>query len=307
VRRRLDVEMVRRGLAASRSEAAMAVGAASLLGSAFHDSVHISAAPKINMQEVVAFLAAGSVGFSKLWWRYKHVRLHHTYPGDPRYDPDIQFGPLARVTSAQQFRPTHKFQHIYIWVLLPFSTLAMLKPAELWQKRVFAQRGALDVAPSSARLIADKYSPFALFWAPIIFTWGAEGFILRYATFSLFVGAIVSITTQVQHNTELSCEGGNEAQRHPLAYQVFASADVRSNRLWWWMCGGANFHVVHHLAPSLSYLELPRVSERLEFLLDSHGYSYPAHRSLRAAVASHGRLLKAMSRNETLGGANNGK
>ncbi len=83
--------------------ALFAVATVSLLGSWFHDAVHGNVPWSAMAARLVERLGAGPLGISPLWWQYKHVRMHHRYVSNPEFDPDIQFGLLARVSIAQDW------------------------------------------------------------------------------------------------------------------------------------------------------------------------------------------------------------
>jgi fatty acid desaturase len=54
--------------------------------------------------------------------------------------------------------------------------------------------------------------------------------------------------------------------------------------------------VAHHLAPTLTFFELPAVTERLRAELYEAGVELPTHRGLWAALRSHATLLRLLSR-----------
>jgi fatty acid desaturase len=123
------------------------------------------------------------------------------------------------------------------------------------------------------------------------------GALLTFLAFHLVAGVMGAVITQIQHNTALVAGGEMPSNRRPLCEQLFRTSDVGiSTNLWWWICGGVSFHVVHHLAPSLTFLELPAATARLRAALRGWGYELPAHRGLAAAIASHTALLRALSR-----------
>ncbi|MEU1588215.1 fatty acid desaturase [Micromonospora sp. NPDC005710] len=277
-----------------------ALATVSLLGSWFHDSVHRSTCTPRLVAVVLQRLGSSPVGFSPTWWVYKHVRLHHRYPGDPELDPDIQFGSFGRVTPEQKWRVLHSSQHIHMWFLLPFATLNMLKPTEPWLNRRYAQRYGSRATTAGWQFLVDKYCPTIVVWAPVFLVRSFGSAISLFVTFHLVAGTLVSLITQVQHNTRLSVVDDNSwSGRWPLCNQLVRTSDVGTRRgLWWWLCGGVNFHVVHHLAPSLSFLELPSATRRLRAELNDVGLEVPTHKGMLAAIRSHASLIHALSRPE---------
>jgi linoleoyl-CoA desaturase len=269
----------------------------SLLGSWFHDGVHRNPTRARSLGELIAYLAAAPVGFSVSWWRYKHVRLHHSHPSDPRFDPDIQFGLIGRVSSVQQWHPIHRTQHVHMWLLMPLSTLAMLKPSEIWQSRKFSFQTGLHPKRSAYFYLLQRYASLGVVWVPVFTAQSVKHATILFLIFSLLTGSLVSLITQIQHNTDLSDDSPKFSDEFPLCEQLARSTDVAIGRgIWWWICGGVNLHVVHHLAPSVSFLELPEITERLSGHLASCGITIPSHPRLTDAVMSHARLIRKLSR-----------
>ncbi|WP_155370750.1 fatty acid desaturase family protein [Catellatospora vulcania] len=271
----------------------------SLLGSWFHDGVHSSI--RHPLARLLMRLGAAPVGFSPRWWLLKHVRLHHRYPGNPEFDPDIQLGYVVRVSALQPWRRRHRTQHLHIWPLYALATLNILKPEEARVVGRYARLIELRRPPPGWLLLVDKYVPFALVWTPLVLTHGAGNALRVFIAFHLVAGVLASLITQVQHNTALSGDAVGRSPGLPLCEQLLRTTDVGHGRgVWWWLCGGVNFHIVHHLAPTLTFFELPEVSARLRAALREAGYELPAHAGLWAAVRSHHRLLRQLSRPEGL-------
>lgn len=128
-----------------------AIADVALLGSWFHDIVHMTKKSRTCGLRTLVRMISAPVGFGPLWWSYKHVRMHHRYVANPEFDPDIQFGYIARVSPAQTWHPIHAAQPIYLWLLLPFSTLNMLKPAELARARNFRKYRGIGRPPCAGR------------------------------------------------------------------------------------------------------------------------------------------------------------
>jgi linoleoyl-CoA desaturase len=274
-----------------------AIANVSLVGSWFHDSVHRNSVHMTPALLALQRMVAGPLGFSPLWWKYKHVRLHHRFPGNPEFDPDIQFEHVGRVSPAQRWRPMHRTQHLHMWLLLPFSTLNMFKPGELWMVGRFARRTGIVSAHTRWAYMIDKYVPALVFWVPVLVVLPLRSAMVTFLFFHLVAGTAVSLITQVQHNTLASIGDENIARLWPLSDQLLRTTDVgRGTGPWWWICGGVNFHVVHHIAPTLSFLELPEATSRLRARLHGIGFELPTHRGMYAAIRSHAALVRSLAR-----------
>jgi linoleoyl-CoA desaturase len=272
----------------------------SLTGSWFHDQVHRHPSRRTLGGRLLMRLGSAPVGLSPLWWSYKHVRLHHRYPSDPRYDPDIQFGAIGRVVAEQPWRRPHRYQHYYMWVLLPFSTINMLKPAESVQARKYSKATGISSGFPIRALYLDKYLPLLGFWSAFTFVVGPRRALICFVGTQLTAGLLVSLITQVQHNTLLTRNVPTDVPaQFACCRQIFLSSDVGDRRnLWWWLCGGVSFHSVHHLIPTLDYRRTPAATHRLRATMSELGYSLPSHPGLFAAISSHGRLIRELSQRD---------
>jgi linoleoyl-CoA desaturase len=68
----------------------------------------------------------------------------------------------------------------------------------------------------------------------------------------------------------------------------------RGNRLLCWYGGGLNFQVEHHLFPRTCSVHYPAISPIVEEVAREFGVPYNAQPTLRAAIASHYRMLKKL-------------
>jgi len=268
----------------------------SLLGAEFHDIVHLPVSQRRIADHILLLMSAAPVGVSPLWWSYKHVRLHHRFPSSPEFDPDIQFKWIGRVSPQQRFRPLHRWQHLYFWALLPFSTINMLKPGEPFQATRFSRATGISASFSARQVLVDKYFGFIVFWGAIVGATDVRWTAIVFIVFFLTTGLAVSLITQVQHNTMATIELSESVPSDSLLRQVMSSSDVgREHTPWWFLCGGVNIHAAHHLAPTVSHLRTPTLTHELEAVLAKHGLHLPHHGSMLAAVKSHYQLVKYLS------------
>ena len=78
-------------------------------------------------------------------------------------------------------------------------------------------------------------------------------------------------------------------------HQAQATLDFgRPNRILRWPLGGLNFHLEHHLFPTICHVHYPAITKIVEQACRDHGVEYAEHQSFRAGFAAHYRWLRRM-------------
>ena len=100
----------------------LALGLIATATSVFHDGNHASFSRSRTVNRLAGY-TGDLLGASSWIWRFKHNNLHHGNTNVDGADTDIDQAPLARLSPGQDWRPWHRYQHIYMWVLYGFLTL----------------------------------------------------------------------------------------------------------------------------------------------------------------------------------------
>lgn len=269
--------------AASVSMGVLQVG---LVATLFHECVHRNLSLPRSSQDWLARAVGAPLGLSLAWWRIKHVRLHHPHVGLIEIDPDIQFAAIARVKSDQEWRRQYRFQALHGPIACMLIGINMLSPKDLRRVTEHQQRRYVV-------LLLEKYGPFALVWTPVIWKLGLARGALVFLLFELTAGALGSVVVQLQHNTTLANRRSRRSLSSKFERQFFSTADTRSPLgVWWWLSGGTSRHVVHHLCPNLTYVQLPRATR----IVRSYRVDWPEHRNVFGALAAHIRLISQLAK-----------
>jgi linoleoyl-CoA desaturase len=278
----------------------LALATAGIGFSVMHDANHgaYSRSPRVNR---AWGLALDFVGASSYLWRFKHNVHHHTYANVDGMDADIDAGPFLRLAPTQRRRALHRYQHLYAWPL--YGVLAVkwwfvddvvdLARGRIGQLLIPRPRGlelAAFVAGKAVFVAWAVVVPVLVFrsgWPVALFLCG-----------SLTLGVVLSTVFQLAHAVPDAAFHGAGAGRMPTGWaehQVRATVDFApSNRLLGWYVGGLNFQVEHHLLPDVCHLHYPALAPIVAATCAEHGIPYRTERSLRAAMAAHGRFLRAL-------------
>lgn len=269
-----------------------------------HDANHGAYFRKRRLNHLLGWSADALLGMSSYAWRVKHNVAHHTYTNVDEYDDDITQVPLARLMPVQEPRPWYRLQHLYIWPLyglmgLRWQTLGdvtALVRGGVGRSALRAPRG-WDLAGLAAGKVV--FVGWALALPMLVYPWWLV--LSVYVAFSVVVSLIMAVTFQLAHCVEeadfVTAEQLSAEKRLWAVHEVETTVDFcPRNRALTWLLGGLNFQIEHHLFPGVPHTHYMRIAEIVQRNAREHGVRYTVHRSLRAALRSHYRHLRAMGR-----------
>jgi linoleoyl-CoA desaturase len=286
----------------------MGGGLAGIGMSVMHDGGHKAYSNSKRVNAAMAWML-DVMGASSHIWHHKHNVRHHTYPNVSGSDDDIEIGFVARLAPASPRMWHHRWQHIYMW---PTYGLISIK-WHLFDDFYQLARGRIG----DHAFPRPKGRAAVLFWLgkATFFGWALVlplvvmpvEFALAFYLVSQFVeGLILAVTFQLAHCVEeasyLSPPAGEaplriDFARHQLATTIDFAPD---NRFATWYLGGLNFQAVHHLFPRICHVHYPAISRLIAETCADHGVPYAPAPSIRAALGSHYRWLKALGRGDAV-------
>ena len=270
-----------------------------------HDANHgaFARSPRLNR---LAACTADLLGASSSIWRFTHNNLHHGNPNVVGVDPDIDQAPFGRLTPEQPWRRWHRYQHAYLWFLYGFLALRWFLYAdlvELGRRRRHPSQGrsrrrdvAGVVTGKGVHLTWALLVPLALhrWWVVLAF----------YLVCSWLIGFALAIVFQVAHCNdrvafapETAARRGQDFASHQLTTTANVATDTSSaSAVAAWFVGGLHHQIEHHLLPRLPHTAYAAVARRLREKCNEHALPYHVHTGFVAALASHARWLRLMSR-----------
>jgi fatty acid desaturase len=93
--------------------------------SVMHDSNHRALTRSARLNRVLGY-SAEVLGASSWLWRFTHNHLHHGNTSVVGVDSDISQASFARLAPGQPWRPWHKYQHSYLWLVCGFLAIKWL-------------------------------------------------------------------------------------------------------------------------------------------------------------------------------------
>jgi linoleoyl-CoA desaturase len=284
--------------------AALVLGTTLTAFCVMHDANHGAYFRKRRFNHLMGWTADSLLGLSSYAWRVKHNVAHHTYTNIDGYDADITQVPLLRFMPQQVSRPWYRLQHYYIW---PLYGLMALRWQTIGDVAAFFRgrigRSALRVPGGwdLSGLVAGKaiFVAWAIVVPMLVYPWWAV--VAGYLAFSMLVSVIMAVTFQLAHCVEeadfATAEQVSAEKRLWAVHEVESTVDFcPRNPVLTWVLGGLNYQIEHHLFPRVPHTHYARIAEIVQRNARRHGVRYVVHHSLRSALRSHYRHLRAMGR-----------
>ncbi len=267
--------------------------------------VHEGAHGSYSSNRTINWLAgstAALIGASQMIWHYKHNVLHHTYTNVEEMDSDIQ-GNMLRRSHLQEWRPWHRFQHLYAFPLYSLMTLKVMYDD---CHRILSGRIGNYSLPKPSP------SQHANFWLTKVFYLGIALVLpLFFNTWwhvlvvLLLINLVVGLTLALVFVLHHTVEGTAFASPDPKSgameqewavHQVETTANFAPrSKLAAWYLGGLNFQIEHHLFPGVCHLHYPRLTKMVEETCRDFSVRYLSYPSFLAALQSHYRYLKTLA------------
>lgn len=241
------------------------------------------------------------MGANSYVWKIRHTRLHHNYPNVMGWDSDIDQSPLARVFPHGPFSKIHKYQHIYLPVLYLLYLLNWLLVRDFKdffnKKRVIWKVVEIPKIEFVKLFIFKAFFLFYLIVLPVLVTsvtWkhSLTAFLIMIFTstvFSLLI--LLSPHANIDHDFPLPDEN-NHMSSSWFMHQISHTNDVTHDN-WFirFFMGSFNYHVVHHIFPTISHTFYPDVTVILKEEAKKHNLPYKSFPLLHT-LKNHYLLLK---------------
>ena len=237
------------------------------------------------------------LGGNAHFWKVKHNINHHTYTNIEGHDADIDVGPLMRLHENQPKYWFHRFQHYY-WILLyGISYIAWVFYQDFL--KYFTNRIAATI-DFPQQLKAREHFIFwltkllyvAMYIALPVIVVGWLNALVGFLIVAFVCGIATSVVFQLAHVVEgtsfpVKDESGNIGQEWVL-HQLSSTANFATrNRVYFWLLGGLNFQIEHHLFPRVSHIHYPQISRLVKETCAKYGVVYHEHSTMLQAFISH--------------------
>tara|TARA_R110002012_G_scaffold81945_3_gene207443 strand:+ start:29314 stop:30414 length:1101 start_codon:yes stop_codon:yes gene_type:complete len=275
-----------------------------------HDAIHGSYSKNKTINRLLGY-TFNMIGANATIWKIQHNVLHHTYTNIDYADDDINTPFFLRFSPNGEHHKSQRFQHIYIWFFYGISTIFWVTAKDFVRLKRYKNMGLLNhdqvYRTEIIKMISWKtfYYSYALVLPMIMVPLPWWLILLGFLSMHLVTGMMVSIVFQIAHimpatDFPLPNEEGlmtNEWYRHQFAT---TSNFAPKSKLLFWLIGGLNYQVEHHVLPDICHVHYKRLSPIVAQTAKEFGMTYHVKKSIFHAIVDHTRMLRLLGKNEII-------
>ena len=269
-----------------------------------HDACHGSYSSKKWVNELLG-LTLNALGGNAFIWKQKHNVIHHTYTNVDGIDDDIAKSPVIRQCHTQVWKPAHRIQHIYLWLVYALSSFLwvfVIDMVKYGQKKIYTtQMNDMDAKEHLIFWLSKLLYIIFYIAIPVHFVgWAAWG--VGFLFMHMAMGLSLSVVFQLAHvveETEFEFSGADDKliENEWAIHQIKTTANfAQNNPIVSWFVGGLNFQVEHHLFARISHVHYPEISKIVQQKCKEFNIQYHTMPTMIAAIGSHYRFMKMLGK-----------
>ena len=228
-------------------------------------------------------------------WINQHNKAHHNYTNIQTGDEDFESGGIFRFTKEQEWKPYHRFQHLYA---IPLYGTTTFMRAVLWgftrMNRYFRENPKTELAVRRkewATLIISRTAYF-FFWIGIPLIFGKNEWyftILFFLVMHFVCGVILTVIFQLAHMVPIAQTFSREDGKEFWAlHQLKTTSNFATgNPLMRWYCGGLTHQKEHHLFPNISHVHYRKLERIFRDFCKRKNIPYLEYETFRDAIRGH--------------------
>lgn len=271
-----------------------------------HDAIHGGFSSKKWVNNIMSH-AFNFMGASAYMWSIMHNQAHHMYTNIDGHDEDMETLPIIRFSPNQKYMSVHKYQHIYAFLFYGLASVSWVMFKD-YKKFFSSYIGGIknNHAPIQYFYLFFYKAIYYTLFIVIPFTfiplpWYAilGGWLIMHYVQGMTIALIFMLAHLVEKAQFPAPDVKGTMENSWAIHQMYTTADfARTNPIAFFICGGLNFQIEHHLFPKICHIHYPRIAKIVEETAKEFGVPYLYNRSFSSAMASHYRFMKSMGESE---------
>jgi linoleoyl-CoA desaturase len=286
--------------------AIMGFGVAGIGLSIMHDANHGAYSKNKNVNMIVGRIVNLVGGYAPTW-KIQHNILHHSYTNVHGYDEDVSPAvSFLRFSPADKHIPIHRFQFIYAWFFYSLMTLMWVTTKDFQQLYRYKKMGLtktenINFNSLLIELIITKVVYYLyVVVIPLIFMdiawWQLMIFVIMMHLIAGFTLAAIFQPAHVVPETDFPKPDKDLSIENNWAiHQLETTSNFApKSRILYWLIGGLNYQVEHHLFPNICHVHYKKLSKIVKETADEFNVPYYSEPTFFSALRSHGKMLRKL-------------
>lgn len=284
----------------------MGFGIAGIGLSIMHDANHGAYSKNKRVNYFVGRIVNLVGGYAPTW-KIQHNILHHSYTNVHGYDEDVSPAlSILRFSPSDKYIPIHRFQFIYAWIFYSFMTLMWVTTKDFQQLFRYKKMGLTKTEnPNFRSLFIELLITKIVYYVYVvvipllvidIMWWQLLIFVVVMQLIAGFTLAIIFQPAHVIPETEFPQPTKDLTIENNWAiHQLQTTSNFApKSRIFYWLIGGLNYQVEHHLFPNICHVHYKKISKIVRETAEEFGVPYYSEPTFFSALRSHGRMLKKL-------------
>ncbi len=229
------------------------------------------------------------------YFQYEHIR-HHNFPMHPDHDYDVYaLKDLVRLSHNIPKKQHHNFQHIY--APLTYGIYIFLQLLGGYTTTFFDSREILKDKDNLRDIIFSSIVAFSFHILLPIYLTNIWWVLLCAGLYFFTWQSAIYISSGLPHMTETKPK---ENKLNSWSFHVCNTTKNLRGGDWFfnWVTGGLNYHIEHHLFPSIPQEHLHSIAPIVQKTCEEFNYPYTNYASFREYYSDHYNFLKSLGIND---------
>lgn len=264
-----------------------------------HDANHGALSSSRKMNNLLSY-SLDLIGVSSYLWRISHNQEHHSFVNITPVDPSIQGYGILRFTPFEKLKKIFRYQHIYSIFFYGLSTFNYVTVKDFKILYQTLRKGVKIPINTIIVTILFKlfYYTYAFVLPMVLLHLSFLQVFLVFFILQFINGQILTFVFQCGHLTEDAhypeVKDGKVVDSW-IVHIIKTTGDFApNNKLFTWLVGGINLHVIHHLFPTICHIHYKGLTPYLKQTIENYGLDYREIPTFTEAIGSHITLLKEL-------------
>jgi linoleoyl-CoA desaturase len=272
----------------------MGLATCSLIGSFGHEHIHGNLFKRVEKRQLFYHVKNDILWglfipfMPERFFQYEHIK-HHLYPMNPQHDYDVfALKNLVRLSPDLKIMKYQSLQHIYAPLVYGFYIFLQILGG--YTTSFFSKRNLLKDKGVLPNIIGTSLVAFIFHIAVPIYLTDVWWVLLCASSYFFTWQAAIYISSGVPHMTSAAAayEKSNSWAQHVCKMTKNLKC---GNWFYDWLTGGLNYHLAHHLLPSIPREHLPKINHIVEQTCNEFGYPYFTYTDFGSYYRDHYKFL----------------